>query len=124
MDEERWVERAREALDREAEGLDAATRSRLTRARSAAVEAAGRPARPRWLLAPALATALAVVAVAGFWNRPGEPAGAPEDTIPTVAGDQLVADLEILSADEDLELLADLEFYLWLESELTPADAG
>ena len=37
---------------------------------------------------------------------------------------EVVNDIEVLIASEELELLADLEFYLWLETELPATDAG
>jgi|AMFO01.1.fsa_nt_gi hypothetical protein len=105
--------RIRRALDEKAEGLDAATLSRLRQARERAL--ARRPGTPGWLAWPGggaarWAGALAGVAllVVGWtvWRQ------ATERALP-VAGD----DLEVLASAEDLRLYQELDFYLWLERE-------
>jgi len=106
--------RIRRALDEKAEGLDAATLSRLRQARERAL--ARRPGSPGRLAWPGggaarWAGALAGVAlllVAGWtvWRQAAGPA------LP-VAGD----DLEVLASAEDLSLYQELDFYLWLERE-------
>ena len=105
--------RIRRALDEKAEGLDAATLSRLRQARERAL--ARRPGIPGRLAWPGggaarWAGALAGVAllVVGWmvWRQ------ATERALP-VAGD----DLEVLASAEDLRLYQELDFYLWLERE-------
>ena len=119
MNDDKWLNRAREELTQQSESFDAATLSKLTQARHAALDAVERPRRTRWLLAPALASALAIVAVVGLWNPRTE---LPTTPIPSTA--DVVSDIDVLVAEEELELLADLEFYLWLETELPETDAG
>ena len=83
--------------------LDELTLARLRAARLHALEAA-RPARPR-LLAGGLAGAatVAALALAVWWMQPATVATPP------------LEDLQLLSAGEDLQLMEELDFYLWLE---------
>ncbi len=100
------------ALDEGCERLDANTLARLKVGRLRALElaAARKPLfyqRPHWLTAGGLATtALLVVMVTGWLvaSRQNRPA-------------QQLEDLEIMAAQEQLDLYADLDFYRWL-----PAD--
>ena len=108
----RWVDAARRELDAGAEALDAATLSRLNRARQAALEASRARRAPRWL-GPAFAAgacaALAMAAVLPLIRGGAEPA-------PPVAA--AGADFELIAAAEDLALYEDdLEFYAWLETQ-------
>jgi hypothetical protein len=103
--------RAREMLDESAERLDGRIRSRLTQARSAAVEEA-RQAQRRfawraWIPAGALAgaAALAVFVWSGAPHSPGTPALAVHSSLD---------DLDIMVTNESFELLEDLEFYEWV----------
>jgi hypothetical protein len=108
-DEERKFEaRARAAFDASVEGLDGATRSRLTQARHRALAAAG--ARRGWpsLALPAAAAAATVLGVALWTGRGVVPTPAPQVTV--VQGEWL----DLLTAGDDLDLLAeDPEFYAW-----------
>jgi hypothetical protein len=105
------------AFDESVAGLDAATRSRLTRARYRALEEL-KPRRSRawgFTLVPA-GTLAAVALVAWFVQQP-----------PVVDGlqDESLGDLEILLAEEDLEMLdEDLDFYGWLEEQPEFANVG
>lgn len=109
---EAFGRRAGEQLRQDAQ-LDAATRSRLAAARSAALEAAMQPRRrsAAWLLAPAGALAsLALAAV--LLTRPA--ASPPGEGVNVVAAAALY-DLELL-ADADAWAIgeeADLEFIEW-----------
>lgn len=103
-------------LRESADGLDGATRSRLNRARQAAL--AGWPRRPRAAAFPAwsaVAATVAAVALVGLWQGRGGPGleleAEPRATAPTMPGD-----LEILLADEDLAMLEELDFYVWLDA--------
>jgi len=115
---------ARRTFEQSAAGVDAAARSRLTRARFRALEAARstelerdrRQARIAWA---ATAATLAVTLAVSFSlreNRP-EPAEGPQFAA--------LGDLEILAGAEELELLEEeLDFYAWLEQqpELAPEE--
>jgi len=109
--------KTKRVFDESVAGLDAATRSRLTQARYRALEEL-KPARSRALsftLVPA-GTLAATALVVWFMVQP------PVDDGLQVTS---VDDLEILLAEEDLEMLdEDLEFYGWLEEQPEFANAG
>lgn len=112
-----WIAPLTAELDRRVEDLDAATLSRLNRARQAAL-AARAPRRSWWWFAlPAAATAALVLGV-GL-------AGKPAPSVPVGAAVPVSAqDFELLSADDNLELYQeDLDFYAWLDAD-DPAPAG
>jgi len=109
--------KTKRVFDESVAGLDAATRSRLTQARYRALEEL-KPRRSRaWGFTLVPAGALAAALLVWFTVVP-----------PTTDVDLDVAslnDLEILLAEEDLEMLAeDLDFYGWLEEQPEFADAG
>jgi hypothetical protein len=90
----------RESLD----GIDAATRSRLTQARHRALEALPkrRATALRWL--PAGAVAAAVVMA---WMLVGSgPSGISQPEM---------LEIEILMAEDELEMFEEFEFYAWID---------
>jgi len=103
--------KARDIFDASVESLDAETRSRLNRARQAAV--AGRePARaPAWRSwAPAGAVAAALVA-AVLWRFPGT--GDSQQV--QINGEAPIEIVELAAEGEDFELMIeDPEFYSWV----------
>lgn len=111
-DEKQSTDFEREAARRyrqAAESLDPGTRSALRRARERALEGRTRDAR-RWVPAGAVAAGAGALVVGALVLRGGEsPVGEP------VA--RVADDFELLLEGEDLDLLAELDFYLWLESE-------
>jgi hypothetical protein len=101
--------RARELFDDSVERIDGATRSRLTRARHAALAELERPGfRPgTWL--PAGALAAAVMLAVTLWIGPG-----PAVRSPPVFASAPAEDFELLAVGEDLDMLGeDAEFYAW-----------
>ncbi|MFW2405482.1 MAG: hypothetical protein ACN4GT_12005 [Gammaproteobacteria bacterium] len=106
---------AREAgrrLRRSADELDAATLSRLNRARQKALDEMPR-ARGRgvdWWV-PAGVTALVAAVAVGVWQA-GGPVEDPTTIAPLTADE--VADFDILLDEGELEMLEDLEFFAWL----------
>ncbi len=114
-EEENFAHRTGKRLRHSADDLDAATLSRLNRARQAALEEMNRPShagRAWWV--PAGVTALAAAVVVGIW-RAGGPRQTDAEFVPLTADD--VADFEILLAESELEMLEDLEFFAWLAAE-------
>ncbi|HUG04088.1 MAG TPA: hypothetical protein VML92_06645 [Steroidobacteraceae bacterium] len=106
--------KSRAAFDESVGSMDAATRSRLARARAAALgELHGRRRiwRSPWLpagvaAAAALASALLLV---------GDDVAQPESRLALVA----LEDLEIVAGSEDLAMFAeDEEFYAWAAGEI------
>jgi hypothetical protein len=103
--DEKFAEEAKALFDDSVERLDAATLSTLNRNRHAALERA-RGAKARWLQwAPASAVAAAIV-VALVLALPGNGV----DTMPAAN-----SDVDILLGEESIEMLEDLEFYVWLD---------
>jgi len=106
-EQQAFERRAGELLRDSADSLDAATRSRLTQARHAALENIS--ARPAWLdlrvLAPGGAVAAAAVVAVVLWTggapRPAGEAGGPFDDIELLAD----ADAYELSQESDLEFI-------------------
>jgi hypothetical protein len=108
-----WLERVRAELDASARDLDAATLSRLNRARQAALAAArGRRARLwRYGGPAALAAAFSLLVAIGWWGLRA-PASAPD----------AATDFELLAGEDSPELYEDLEFYAWLDAQ--PSSEG
>ncbi|HHO68564.1 MAG TPA: DUF3619 family protein [Gammaproteobacteria bacterium] len=108
-DEQAFVDRLRQQLDRQADELDELTLARLRAARARALEQARGGARSHaWLPAAGMAVAAALVAAVLLWpSAPKLPAGAD--------------DLDLLAAGEDMELIEELEFYDWLDRTQSPA---
>lgn len=106
--------RAREVLEDSVAGLDAHTRSKLTQARYAALAQVGgsRSRRWQWLVpAGSLATA-AAVAVVVLVSR--GPAPKHEPSAP-------FEDLEIVAQEENMDMLQDVDFYAWVDTDEQPA---
>ncbi|MCH9694950.1 MAG: hypothetical protein K0U72_10620 [Gammaproteobacteria bacterium] len=107
---------AKRHFDQSVDGLDAATLSRLNQRRHAALEAAQAPSRQwqSWMPATGVAAA-ALIAVVVFQSP------SPDGLIEAPA-----TDFEILLSEESIDMLEELEFYSWLDTqELEPgADVG
>jgi len=119
-EQEAFAARLGQRLRDSADEFDAQTRSRLNQARQAALE----EIRPRsaWLRAPALAglatAAVAIIAVS-LWQPASQ---APQPLVTPGIED---TDLELLMAEESLDMLDDLEFYTWLATaQLDNGSAG
>ena len=104
-DDEKLIRRLRQTLDRQA--VDDGVRSELQRARRAALEAAPRRARTSWWPAAVAAGLLIGAATALLY-----PQLAPEQ-VPDAAFE----DLAVIDGEDELELLEELEFYVWLEQQ-------
>lgn len=126
MNDERFAEherRARELFDVSVQGLDAETRSRLNRARQAAVAEAERARRSPWRtwLPAAAAASVAMIALA-LWRMPGDgldPAARSADPVPAAEV------VEMLATSEELAVASeDPEFYTWLADRGLPAANG
>ena len=115
-EDEEFAERVGHRLRNSVDELDAATLSRLNRARQAALDvidhpAAGTHRRNRWLPVGA-AAAVAAISVALWQGQAPEPLTGP------IIADE-ATDIELLLDDGDLEMYAELEFFTWLpEDEL------
>ena len=116
FDKQPWIRRARELLDDSAQALDAATLSRLNRARQAAL-GAGRARRllPAW--APALGFACSAVLLLAIVLWPHRHGAAPSPHAPVVA-----ADADFASPDDSIEFYQNLDFYAWLDAQYADID--
>jgi hypothetical protein len=113
-----WVGQAKALLDQSAEGLDAATLSRLNRARQAAL-AGNRPrvARP-WFVPAGLASACVLLLAVAAWHADAPSGVARLPSLPLMAnGSSSGGDIDLVSGDDSLELYQDLEFYAWLDAQ-------
>jgi hypothetical protein len=120
--ENSWLAQAKAMLDQSADGLDAATLSRLNRARQAAL--AQRAPPRRWLLPAGMAAAsvLVLAALIGRGYLPSVVPGAQE--FPLTAKTAASSDIDLVSSDDSLEFYQDLEFYAWLDAQEQEQDLG
>jgi hypothetical protein len=114
--------RARAAFDASVDALDAETRSRLGRARRAAVAEVESRRRPAWQWWVPAAVAASAVVVAVLVSRAPENAPAPLAR----AGNEVSVDaLELVAAGDDFDLVTeDLGFYEWLDEVAPDEMAG
>lgn len=117
QDDRRLEQTARALYRRRAAALEPEVRKRLAEARREALARAERPAG-RGLRLPVLvpagaAAAVAAAAVILLIRQPGT----DTDYAPLAGTSEPAEDMEILLGSEELELLDDLDFYLWLEDE-------
>ena len=110
-DEERLAESAKQLFDQSVESLDAATLSRLNQGRQAALAKLQKGRSfghwSRWVPVTGVAAAalITVLVVRG-------PDEVRVQDVPVI-----ISDFEILMNDEPLEMLEDLEFYSWIDSD-------
>jgi hypothetical protein len=111
-DESRWLAQLRSQLNEDARDFDAATASRLNRARQRALDEglARRRSRYRFLAYALTASIAAMLAVSLLVRIPER-----TEPMPTVAAPTTADDLELLAGSEELEMIENLEFYAWLE---------
>lgn len=117
-----FARRAKALFDDSVAELDAATRSKLTRARNRALETR-RPGALSVLSLPSPAQAAvgaALVVIAAGWLSVAHRDAEPGD-VAVIAGP---SDWELLLGEEDLELFEDLEFYAWLDEQPELSDRG
>ncbi len=102
--------RSRELFAESVAGLDGHTRSRLSRARAAAVAAAGERGRIPWFtnlrLLPVGGLAAALIAVALVWQAPDAPSTSETPVV--------LNDLDLLLEGANPDFFEELEFYAWL----------
>jgi hypothetical protein len=123
---ERWTENERQArvlFDASVEGLDAETRSRLNRARQAAVAEAERAQHSPWRTwLPAAAAASVVLLAVVLWRMPADGID-PSARAPGPAPAAEV--VELLATSDGLAVASeDPEFYAWLAAQDLPAANG
>jgi hypothetical protein len=127
-DEQQLATAAGNLLRQSADELDAATLSRLNRARQAAVAGLGPAGTRRGWLLPAYSTAAVAMLVVAVWvGRAVGPAPTSAQMSAQTAAEApdspvVAQDLDVLLAGENPEMMEDLEFYAWLDPELSNAE--
>jgi hypothetical protein len=118
-DNEDFERRARADLRKIVDRTDPALLARITSAASEAVEQYRRPRRRAWpVLVPLGAVAaLAVAVVAGPWLK-------PERVVPGKSPPISADDVALLLNVDNLDLLEQMEFYLWVDREPGALDAA
>ena len=108
-DRKKLEQEARATYDRAVSGIDPKVSAELAAARRRAI-IQGSPASPlRWMLPAGAAAAIAAGLIIGL------PDADPEH--PGLIATDAVEDMELLLADESLEMIEELDFYLWLDVE-------
>ena len=108
-DKRRFEKDARANYDRAVSGIDPKVSAELAAARRRAVIQGSPPSLVRWVLPAGAAAAIAAGLIIGL------PDADPEH--PALVATDAVEDIELLLADESLEMIEDLDFYLWLDVE-------
>ena len=115
-DEERLAAAAGGLLRNSADELDAATLSKLNRARQTALSGLPPVRIRRGWQAPAYGTAAVAVLMLGVWvGRSVAPTPTPDNLV-------VAEDVDVLLDGENLDMMDDLEFYAWLDPDLTDAE--
>lgn len=116
-----WTQQARGLLDESAQALDAATLSRLNRARQAALAQAAPRRRAGWAFLPAgLAGACALLLAVGMWHGRSGSTAIPVQALATASasGNPVNSgDLDMIASGDDMEMVQDLDFYAWLDAQ-------
>jgi len=103
-----WTSQAKALLEASAHELDAATLSRLNRARQSALAQRRKPA-PLWSIAAGLVSACALLLAVAVWHgRAGTPHAHGAVTAVAANGD------DIDPLDDDF-YAADMDFYAWVD---------
>ena len=114
-EDEDWIDRATALLDSSADNLDAATLSRLNRARQAALAQRRVMRASMGLVGAGLAGA--AVALFARCARPAPAIRRARRIAPAVVALQ-AGDIDFLTSDDDaLDLYENLDFYAWLEKQ-------
>ena len=108
MDDDKLAKQAKAAFDDSVERLDAATLSQLNQRRQAALAELGKSKSSAQWLRWAPATGVAAAAIVTVMVMNGPDVAEPDF-------DAAVTDFEILTGEDSLEMLEELEFYSWME---------
>lgn len=112
--------RTRALFEQSVKALDGRTRSRLNRARQAALaelrESAAQSRRRMWISASGVAAA-AVLAVWMTLSPGNRGAGPNEDGMP-------IDELDLFAESTNMDLLQDVEFYAWMAAQAPDAPNG
>jgi hypothetical protein len=117
FEQQPWVGDARALLDESAQALDAASLSRLNRARQAALaHRRQRKYMTRWLPALGLACSCALLLAVAVWMP--QPRVNPLDAAPGARSTATYSgETDAISGDDGIEFYQNLEFYAWLDAQ-------
>jgi hypothetical protein len=107
-----WTAQAKRLLDDSAQDLDAATLSRLNRARQTALATRARRPMQFWFMPAGLASACALLLALAVW----QPHHVVGNDAPNPSSAAVATDSDDGTADTP-EFYQDLEFYAWLDSQ-------
>lgn len=116
-DDRRLEERAGRLYRQQVDALEPDVRRRLADARRQALASARKSPGPRLALPVLVPAGAAAAVVAGLVIVLGRQPGPEGGDIPLATAAPAAEDMEILLGNEDLDLLDDLDFYLWLDDE-------
>ena len=102
-------------LQERRDGFDAATVSRLNQARQTALQQLDQPRTtlPGWVPAGVAASLILTVALVSFSTLQPGAIEVPQKAAPDLPN------LDLMLAETELEMLEEMDFYLWLESKET-----
>ena len=104
--EDAFLSQVKDQLNRGSDTLDKEVVARLRRARYEALHSKPKHIPGLWPISGLATACTALLVVAIWWERPVEPV--PNGTA------QIVEDVEVLTATDQLDFYEDLEFYGWL----------
>ncbi|MEM8501048.1 MAG: hypothetical protein AAF542_23750 [Pseudomonadota bacterium] len=115
--EHNLLRKTADLLERKDDSLDAVILSRLNKARSAALERNG-GRQLNWMQFGGTVAAAALVTVVLQIN-PDSQQDLTSETLPQLVDSEPanIDDFELLASAADLELLEELDFYMWLDSD-------
>jgi len=103
--DQQFQNQIKQTLDRQS--VNPETENALRKARQAALAQAPDGGMPRWL--PATAVACLLMIVVGVLVTGGD----HPDALPPITADELA----VIASEDELELLEELEFYIWFEED-------
>lgn len=105
-DEDPLISQVKDQLDQSVERLDTEVVARLRRARYEALHSQPKPLPWLWPLSGLATACTALLVIALWWQVPEKPV--------SNGTAQIIEDVEVLMAADQLEFYEDLEFYGWL----------
>lgn len=115
-----FLDKAKQALDQSADNLPQETLAQLNQIRREALnetlnESSAKPRSTAWIWwAPGGGLMAAMLVAAVVLTTPATDPGATPDPVLQAAADDMPGDMELLTSEEDLVLMEDIEFVAWL----------
>lgn len=115
-----FLDKAKQALDQRADNLPPETLDQLNQIRREALnetlnESSAKSRSTAWIWwAPGGGLVAAMLVAAIVLTTPATDPGATPDAVLQAAADDMPGDMELLTSEEDLDLMEDIEFVAWL----------